>query len=270
MSFKSFVIGTAALAVALPQGPARAQDDTFRWSNAMEPGQALEVKGISGEIRAETAADGRAEVVARKKGDRDDFREVAVEVEETPDGFVVCAVYGSWNHGKGRCHPDRRDRGGDGRHRNESIDVSVEYVVRVPAGVDLQGGMVSGWIRAEGLESDVSANTVSGDIRLTTTGTARANTVSGDIEVEMGQAEWPEMDFNTVSGEITLWLPVDFSADVEFNSVSGDFDTDFEITVERQRSRWVGHNLEGTIGNGGRELSLNTVSGDVSLRRSRG
>ncbi len=58
-------------------------------------------------------------------------------------------------------------------------------------------------------------------------------------------------------------------ADVDFNSLSGDFDTDFDISVRSRRSRWIGSRVRGTIGDGGRELSFNTVSGDVQLRRAR-
>jgi len=264
----------AAFLLALLTGPGatlRAQEEgSFQWSRDMERGQTLVVKGITGEIRAEVASGNRAEVSARKAGDREDFREVAIEVEEVAGDIVICAVYGSWNHGKGRCRPGHRDRDRDRRHRNVEMDVEVEYVVRVPAGVEFHGSMVSGPVRAEDLKSDVSASTVSGDIRVTTTETARAHSVSGDIEIEMGSLPWETMDLHTVSGDITLWLPDGFAADIDFNSLSGDFDTDFDMDVRRQRRGWVGQNLTATIGGGGGEISIQTVSGDVRLRRTRG
>ena len=213
----------------------------------------------------------QVEVVARKRGDTRDFQEVAIEVEELDDGFVICAVYGSWNHGKGHCHPDHRDRDDDwerrGRRHN-SIDVEVDYEVRIPAGVDFHGGMVSGGIEARDLRSDVEANTVSGDIFVSTSEMAWANTVSGDIEMEMGSLDWDEMDLNTVSGDITLWLPRDFAADLHFSSLSGDMNSDFQLTLEGgQRRSWVGSNIRGTIGGGGRDLNVRTVSGNLDLRR---
>jgi hypothetical protein len=211
-------------------------------------------------------------VVARKRGTESDFPEVAIEMAQAGDRIVICAVYGSWNHGQDQCHPDHEGRNsGDGnRHRNVSMDVEVDYEVRLPAGVEFEGMVVSGDIDAEGLRSDVSVNTVEGRISVVTTGRAWANTVSGDIEIEMGDFGGGDLDFHTVSGDITLWLPSDFSADVEFSSLSGDFDTDFDMTVRSQKHRWVGSQVQGTIGGGGRELSINTVSGDVALRRSRG
>jgi DUF4097 and DUF4098 domain-containing protein YvlB len=149
------------------------------------------------------------------------------------------------------------------------MDVKVDYEVRLPAGVEFEGMVVSGDIEAEGLQSDVSVTTVDGTISVVTTGRAWANSVSGDIEIDMGDFGGGDLDFHTVSGDITLWLPSNFAANVEFSSLSGDFDTDFDMDIRnRNERRWVGSKVEGTIGGGGRDLSVNTVSGDVTIRRS--
>jgi len=268
---KKITCALAALALSTVAGTAAlgAQEDTFEWSGRMAEGRTLEVKGIVGNIHAVLASGDQAQVVARKRGRRGDFDEVAVEVEETRNGYVICAVYGSWNHGQGQCLPENRDRDRDReRHRNVDIDVDVEFEVRVPAGVEFQGGMVSGGIEVRDLRSQVDVSTVSGDIFVSSSEMVWANSVAGDIEIEMGNFEWDDMDFSTVSGDITLWLPESFAADIDFNSLSGDFETDFDLTIRNRRERrWIGTDLEGTIGGGGRELSINTVSGDVELRR---
>ena len=75
---------------------------------------------------------------------------------------------------------------------------------------------VTGDIEAEDLRSDVDANTVTGDITVSTSGIVRANTVSGDI---------------------TLWLPANVDVDVDFESLSGDIDSDFDITHTGRQSR---------------------------------
>ncbi len=266
-AFIPLALGLAA-GLAFSPPPAAAQTATFEWSGRMAPGEVLDVKGISGRIRAVPASGDRAEVVARKRGDADDFGEVAIETVETADGIIICAVYGSWNHGRGQCDPRNRDRSQDrDRHRNVSIDVSVEYEVHVPAGVSFEGSLVSGSVQADALRSDVRANTVDGDITISTTGRAWGNTVSGDMEIEMGEVGPEDLDFNTVSGDIVLWLPNDFAADVDFESLSGDFSSDFDITISSRRHRWIGSRVQGTIGGGGRDLTLRTVSGNVEIRR---
>jgi len=261
----------AGIAVATVAASAAAQDNPFRWSGRMASGQVLDVRGISGDIRAELASGSTAEIVAEKRGRSGDFDEVEVRVVEESDGVTVCAVYRPEEHPGNDCDLDDRDRdrGDRSRHRDD-IRVSVDYVVKVPAGVELIGSMVSGDVEARDLRSDVTASTVSGEVFVSTTGTARANTVSGDIDVQMGSLDWRDLSFHTVSGDITLRMPAALAADVEFESLSGDLDTDFDLTLQgRRQRRWVGEHLRGTIGDGGgRSLSLQTVSGDVRLRKA--
>lgn len=257
--------------LAAPSSPVRAQDDTFEWSGPMSSGQTLEVRGIVGTIRTTLASGNQAQVVARKRGESDDFHQVAVEMAEDGNRIIICAVYGEWKHGEDRCHPDHKNRDDpdDRRNRNVDMDVSVDYEVQLPSGVELDAALVSGDIEAEGLQSDVSVSTVDGTISVVTTGRAWANSVSGDIDIRMGEFGGGDLDFNTVSGDITLWLPSDFTADVEFSSLSGDFESDFEMEIRNKRERrWVGSKVEGKIGGGGRDLSFHTISGDVELRRT--
>lgn len=264
---KGLVAGVVAVMAVGAQG--LAAQDTFQWRQDMRAGQVLEVKGIVGSIRAELASGSRAEVVATKDGRERDFDEVEVRVVEGRNGYTICAIYNaSTARGDGcdNVHNDRR-----GRDRRRSLDVDVDYVVRVPAGVTFHGALVSGNVRAEGLRSEVHAGTVDGDIFVSTSERAEGSTVSGDIEVEMGATDWDDLDFKTVSGDITVWLAEGVETDVDFASLSGDIRSDFDITTTgRQRRQWIGAKLEGYIGDRGeRTLSFNTVSGDVELRRMR-
>ena len=129
--------------------------------------------------------------------------------------------------------------------------------------------MVSGDVEARNLASEVTATSVSGDIYVSTTEVAWGTTVSGDIDIEMGSADWDDLHFSTVSGDITLSLPPGIDTEVEFESLSGDFRSDFDVRIVSRRDRWIGSRLRGTIGDGGRQLSFNTVSGDVRLREVR-
>jgi DUF4097 and DUF4098 domain-containing protein YvlB len=55
------------------------------------------------------------------------------------------------------------------------------------------------------------------------------------------------------------------SAEVKAQTLNGDISSDFPITVMGRKSR---RELNGTIGSGGRELSLKTVNGSIRLRRA--
>jgi hypothetical protein len=261
-------LGTVMLFAVGGGSGIEAQDGSFEWRGDMSAGQVLEVTGILGEVRAEYTSGRTAEVFAEKDGRRVDFDEVEIRVVEFGDGYRVCAVYHAHAATGDGCNGNDD---GHGRDRRHSIDVSVDYLVRVPAGVELDVTVVSGDIRVEGLRSEVRSNTVNGDIFVSTTEKAWGNTVSGSIEIEMGSTDWSDLDFQTVSGDITLWLPAGIDTDVDFESLSGDISSDFDITrTGRQSRRWIGSEMEGYIGSRGeRLLTFNTVSGDVRLRQSR-
>lgn len=250
--------------VVLNGGPLAAQD--FDWSEPMESGEVLEVRGITGSIQAQAASGATARVTAEKHGRSSDFDDVEIRLIRDRDGYTVCAVYRPRDRDAESCSNNRHD---DDDHRDRSIDVDVDFVVHVPAGVEFIGTMVTGDVEAEGLQSDVTATSVTGDVVVSTAGTVRANTVSGSMDIEMGRLDRNQR-FNTVSGDITLRLPEDLDADVRFESLSGDLDSDFDLDVTDQDRKWIGSDIRATIGDGGHRLALKTVSGDVRLRRARG
>ena len=254
----------ASAAVSAPRFELAAQD--FEWSGRMGEGETLVIRGISGDVRATLASGSVAEVVATKTGRRSDFDDVSIEIFEQRGVTVFCVVYDSRRRDSD-CENDRSDDHGDRSDRH--IRVGVDFEVRVPAGVSFDGSTVSGDVEARGLRSDVEARTVSGDVDVSTTGVARGGTVSGSVDIAMGSLDWSNLEFSTVSGDITITVPAGLEAEIDFSSLSGDFDSDFPVDVERQRKRFIGSELSGTIGAGGRHLSFQTVSGDVELLRAR-
>jgi hypothetical protein len=262
-------ITLVATVVALTPAALRGQDDRFEWRGRVARGDVIEVKGVTGDIRAVRGTGSEVTVVATKHGYRRNFADIEFEVVEGRGGVTICAMYPpsrrSRRRGPLECEP--------GGWRNLDVDdsdVDVDFEVRVPPGVHFAGRTISGDVDVASLQSHVLARTVSGDIRISTSDLADASTVSGSIDVAMGRADWSgDLEFHTVSGDIVLEFASTLHADVEFESVSGDMESDFPITLRSRSNGWVGGHVRGTIGDGGRSLSLKTVSGDVSLRRGR-
>jgi DUF4097 and DUF4098 domain-containing protein YvlB len=241
--------------------PAAAQD-TWSWKKAVPAGRAIEIKGINGDVSATAASGNEVEVLARKSADRSDPSSVRIEVVEHSGGVTICAMYPNRNGDRpNECLPGAR-----GRSSNHNNDVEVDFEVRVPRGVLFTGKTVNGSVRANGMTADVEAETVNGSVRVSTTGLAQAKTVNGSITVRMGRANWSEsLAFATVNGAITLELPDNLSADVSASTVNGSLSSDWPMTV---RGRWGPKHMNGKIGGGGRELTLETVNGDIELRRA--
>ena len=242
--------------VELVHGSQESTESTedFEWRGVVAAGDVIEIKGINGGVRASATSGDEVEVVAERTGRRDDPNEVRIEVVEHDDGVTICAVYPREGN---ECLPGDR-----GRLSARNNDVKVEFTVRVPDGVRFTGRTVNGGIRAEDLGADVLADTVNGSVNISTSGRAVANTVNGSIEAEMGRADWSsDVSFETVNGSITLTLPEDVNANVRARTVNGRIRTDLPLTVREVGRR----RLEGTLGDGGPELELETVNGSISL-----
>src|SRR5437773_6383823 len=219
ISIVALLPATAALALA-PRTAAAQRE--FHWKGPVAPGKVIEIKGVNGDVRA-SAGSGDVEVTAVKRARKSDPDEVKIEVVQHEDGVTICAVYPSDGRRENTCEA------GDGGHMNvRDNDVTVDFTVRVPAGVRFLGKTVNGDVAAADLSGDVEANTVNGSIRISTAGYAEAQTVNGEIVASLGRATWSDaLEFRTVNGGITLDLPAGLSTEVRAKTVNGDIQTDF-------------------------------------------
>jgi hypothetical protein len=248
-----------ALGAALAAAPAAGQND-FQWRGTVAEGQTLEIRGVSGPIHAMLSTDGSVRVEATRTARRSDPNSVRIEVVEHSGGVTICAVYPTpaGTRRANECRP------GGGQNSVRDNDVNVAFVVRVPAGVRFEGHSVNGAVKAEGLRSDVVAATTNGGVTVETSGFARATTVNGSITCRMGKVGIPaDVRFETVNGSITLEMPTGLNAEFRASTVNGRIDSDFPILVTGQVSR---RSLRGTIGQGGPELRVSTVNGNIRLR----
>jgi len=257
------LFGSLVLLAAAMLGARSAAAQDFHWTGTLAPGKRLEIKGVSGDIRATLASGTQVEVTARKTARRSDPDEVRIEVVPFEDGVTICAVYPTGRNAR------RENSCESGRHwssSTENNDVTVNFTVSVPAGIVFAGQTVNGEMDAEGLRGDVEASTVNGSVRVSTSGLAEASTVNGSVSATLGRADWVgEAEFTTVNGGITLTLPAGASTEVSAETVNGDLDTDFPLTVT---GRFGPRRFRGTIGNGGRTLHLTTVNGSIRIRKA--
>lgn len=276
--------GEQTPAVAAQTAPAvvvrHTSQEDFRWAGRLARGQEIEIRGIAGNVRAEPSSGDQVEVVGRRTGEG--ARHVRIEVVESDAGVIVCAIYPTRGRrsgnrdgdaARGRSTDRCSDNGGEGGEIDMD-DARVDFTVRVPAGVKFASRSVAGDVNATGLRGPVDVATVSGNVRVSTTGTARASTVSGNVEATFGETDGEEMEFNSVSGDVTLRLAGDVGARVSMHTLSGDIDSDFDLRTSDEDADddfgvRIGSQATGTIGRGGPALSVNTVSGDIRLERAR-
>ena len=238
----------------------------FRWEKALAAGSVVRLHNLNGDITVTAGTGNRVEIVGVKRGNRRYFDDVTIEIAETSDGIVACAMFREMDmecSENGLRSRGRRDRDHDWD------DVSIDMQVRLPRGMRVSAGSVSGDVTVTGAEGDVRATSVSGDVealRLRAS-SVRATSVSGDVLVSIEALTGEgDLHFTSVSGDVTAELPKNLNADVTMRTVSGSLDTEFPITLNGRMRR---SSIDARIGQGGRELNVTTVSGDVILRAVR-
>lgn len=155
---------------------------------------------------------------------------------------------------------------GDLRVNVGSGGVRVDHV----DGGRVQIGSGSGGVRGTGMSgNDVTIRTGSGGIDLGAVSARRVTMQTGSGGARVGMTSNPEdITVHSGSGPVTLTLPSNFGANVDITTGSGGIDSDFSFTTEGRYRR--DRNVHGTIGNGRGRLLVQTGSGGVRLRRSRG
>lgn len=257
-----------AAALAAPLGLAHAQTRAdFQWSKALAAGSTVSIHNINGDIKVTPSTSGKVEILGYKRGSGSAVDRLKAEVVETSSGITVCVLMqdsGSSCDEDG-VHSDRRGRwNNNGRDWN---DAEMRLEVAVPANLTVRPSTVSGDIELTGAHGDITAGSVSGDVKLDHlhATSVRVSTVSGDIDVRVDELTGRgDFSFHSVSGDVSLEVPRDFGAELSMSTVSGDIDSDFPITIGN--GRMSRRSVNARIGGGGRRLDVSTVSGDLRIR----
>lgn len=208
------------------------------------------------------ASDRTDTLVAVNPGDPDRARDVSVARETRVD------------YAEGRLVIDvPRPRGLASMFSGASRYGSVEVVVELPAGSDVEVEAQMGDVRADGRLGEVRVKTATGDIRVDDTGPARLETPGGTVS--LGRAAGPvvvvaagEVRVTSVEGDVEVknlngrtWVG-EATGDLRIRSSNGD------ITVDRSHGEVAartanGHIRLGSIASG--SASLATGSGRVEV-----
>jgi Putative adhesin len=126
---------------------------------------------------------------------------------------------------------------------------------------------VSGDVHLGNAAGDLDATTISGDLsaELSPANTVHLHTTSGEITLTGKVGNGAMIEAQTVSGDVKLHGTAPDGYEYEARSFSGDIDDCFDKSAERNSQYGPGKHLNGTLGQGGAKLRVNTLSGDISL-----
>jgi DUF4097 and DUF4098 domain-containing protein YvlB len=168
------------------------------------------------------------------------------------------------------------------RNNRRNVNVSVAYTVTAPAGTRVSIQSISGNIKVTDIKGDLTANTVSGDVRISGAGrVGAAKSISGTIEISDTQVDGT-LEASSVSGDVSLHrirarrvggssvsgnikLEDVQSEGVSAHTTSGDV---FFSGALARNGRYELKSFSGEVrltlsGNTGFEVDANSFSGDV-------
>lgn len=129
----------------------------------------------------------------------------------------------------------------------------------------------SGDLGIENLNGRLAVRTASGDIitHNLVVSEVSAATASGDLDLDLTRMPEGNVEVRTVSGDLDLFLPADAAFRAEVHTISGSVRCGFPREAVQYNSS---HKRETVlnVNGGGKNLQLNTVSGDVTIRVHKG
>ena len=262
-AFTDAVVPTANASTPLPQQTS----EEFTWNGTLTAGKSIEVRGINGSVDAQPSSSNQIEVVAHKRSRKSDVSSVQIKVVEHAGGVTICALYPTEDGSYTECESGEKSKQSGRKSEVRRNDVSVDFEVRVPQGVNFEARTINGDINIRSLTSNVISRTINGSIEISTTGYADASTINGGIRAKLGNSNWTgPLSFSTINGGIAVDMPADLSADVDAQTLNGTINSDFPLTLQSISKN--GKNIRGKIGSGGRELILKTLNGSINLKMS--
>lgn len=214
----------------------------------------VSVENVNGNLTVETWDRAEVKIDALKEATSDDYlKELDIHVSASASSVRIETEYPGddpWN---------RRWNRESGR---------VTYTVTIPRQASLGVSLVNGGLTVTGVQGRVETELVNGDVEARgLSGRVHIETVNGDIRLACDRLDDVDrIEVESVNGRIEVSLPPGAGARVRASTVHGRLENDFGIAVKRHR--YVGADMEGTIGDGGTDIDLENVNGAIRVTKS--
>jgi hypothetical protein len=267
---------------------AETQSKTFRYAAPAAGTLTVEVDTYAGSIRVRAGSGDAVEATVRETvravsaaRAAQARREVTLRAGQD-GGRVRFFVDGPFRcqHECGDCANDddcsfRHDRWDD-----PPYEVAYDFELRVPARADLTLRTVNrGDIAVDGVEGVFTVRNVNGEVKLErVAGSGTARTVNGAVTVELTRGPADNWRLATINGDVELRLPASAGVEARVQTMNGEAWSDFPFTQlppaattrHERDGRWV-YRREGSrlrLGPGGPQVALETLNGDIRIRKN--
>lgn len=230
------------------------QDETVRFEQTypFDANGVISVGNVNGSITVTAWDRDEINLVAVKTAkDRESLADVNFEVNADRGKFQVEA-----NFGRGRTF------------RSTNGNLRVDFTLRVPRTAILDElETVNGSVNVAEVVTRTKISVVNGDVKAENLrGSARISIVNGRLNADFDQIDAnSSITLDTVNGTANLSIPSDSNATLRADSLNGNIENDFGLPV--RKGEYVGRDLHGRIGSGEGNIKLNSVNGNLSIKR---
>ena len=232
------------------------EKETAEWKKTfqLQPGGRVEIGNINGRIEVRPGEGNAVEVIARKTASgpsRESAKEALGRIEIVDESTPTLVKVET-----------KLQRNSGGLFGGGSLQ--VEYIVRVPAGVELHASTVNGGVEIEGVTGKVHAEATNGGIRARDiSGQIEATTTNGGVDVDLARLSDAGVKLECTNGGIKLRLPADSKASISARITNGGIETSglsLESSGEQSRRR-----LDGRLNGGGARIDLEGTNGGIRI-----
>lgn len=149
-----------------------------------------------------------------------------------------------YSHKHPHKHDDKDDKKEDDDYHTHSHSNIVNYVIYVPKKTELKVKSISGNVETENYAGILNLDLISGNITV--------------------KKHSKDMRLKTISGDIDIFVS---DAKFEAKTLTGGIYSDLDIDFNKNKKKGYGSKIVATIKKGTASLKLNTISGDIFLRK---
>ena len=255
------VLAAALMCTACTFGGSEKSDPAlFTWTGPLAAPGTVHLRNLNGEIVVQPSPDSNVHVTASAtwhKGNPN--RDMSFQVVTSGSDLTICAI---WGHGTCSATAYHSSSTGFSKLFGRSTDANVTLTVLVPSRVLVDATTMNGDVNVTA-SAPVHARTVNGDVKVgTAVGPVDAVTVNGSVDIRMTTLTGTgSVRAESVTGDANAWLPETLDAIVSLSTVTGDVSADYGVPAV------TGKKLSATIGAGGRNVTVKSVTGSARLGR---
>ncbi|MGH9957414.1 MAG: hypothetical protein ACREBC_09825 [Pyrinomonadaceae bacterium] len=234
-------------------GDSNSQGDVreeIRKEYELADGAKVEVSGINGAVKIETADIKKADVYIERIGKSPEaLSRRVIKIDSTPSSL--------------RIHGEKGDVGFFSGLFGSSP--SEKVTLRLPRQVSLITKGVNGAVTVGEIDGPVEVHGINGRVEIAqAAGSAEFHGINGNISVALKQLSKDGVRINGVNGNIEVRLAEGVNAEIEAHGMNGSVVSDLPDFVLEKAKHGSDH---ARVGQGGNSISANGINGNIRLTR---